>query len=254
MEITFSTFLIVCPLVFLAGVVDSIGGGGGIISLPAYIFAGLPAHYAVATNKFGSTIGTMASTARYVKNGLVDWKTGIPGIIAALVGSEIGANLSLLSSDALLKGIMLPLLPVIAFIILKNRNFDDLGEREMGKVRRIATVTLISLVIGLYDGFYGPGTGTFLIIGYVIFAKMDPVISAGNAKLANLASNIMALLVFLRTGYVVMELGIAAAAFSIAGHYIGAGLAIKKGGKLIKTVIIAVIVLLFIKLISEYFA
>ncbi len=91
MDITIHTFLIVCPLVFLASFVDSIAGGGGLISLPAYLIAGLPPHYAIATNKLSSSIGTVIATVRYCKNKLVDWGIGIPSILLALFGSTLGA-------------------------------------------------------------------------------------------------------------------------------------------------------------------
>ena len=96
MEITYQTFLIVCPFLFLAGLIDAIGGGGGLISLPAYLIAGLPPHAAVATNKMSSTCGTSLATYRFIKNGLVNLKLAIPSVIAAIIGSSIGANLSLL--------------------------------------------------------------------------------------------------------------------------------------------------------------
>ncbi len=102
MEITVQTFLIVCPFLFLAGLIDAIGGGGGLISLPAYLIAGLPPHAAVATNKMSSTCGTTLATIRFIKNGLVNFKLAVPSIIAAIIGSSIGANLSLLVDDSVM--------------------------------------------------------------------------------------------------------------------------------------------------------
>ena len=101
--LTLKTLLIICPLVFLAGFVDAIAGGGGLISLPAYLLAGLPPHQAIATNKMRSTIGTCASTARYLKNGYVDWKLGIPGIVMSLVGSHFGTKLQLMVPEKYLQ-------------------------------------------------------------------------------------------------------------------------------------------------------
>ena len=117
MEITYQTFLIVCPFLFLAGLIDAIGGGGGLISLPAYLIAGLPPHAAVATNKLSSTCGTTLATLRFIKNGLVNLKLAIPSAIAAIIGSSIGANLSLLLNDEIMLYIMIGILPLCAFLV-----------------------------------------------------------------------------------------------------------------------------------------
>lgn len=121
------TYLIVWPLVFLAGFVDSIAGGGGLISLPAYIIAGVPAHIAIGTNKMSSSMGTVISTARYLKNGYIKGRKliilSICACVSALIGSMIGSRLSLLASDQILKNLMIPVLPIVAFYVLKNKNF-----------------------------------------------------------------------------------------------------------------------------------
>ena len=120
-------YLIVCPLVFLAGFVDSIAGGGGLISLPAFMLAGIPAHTALGTNKLCSVMGTSVSTARFLKNGYVHGKIAIAASAAALTGSAIGANLSLLVSESVIRHMMLVILPIVAFYVLRNKN---LGEGE----------------------------------------------------------------------------------------------------------------------------
>ena len=114
MEITYQTFLIVCPFLFLAGLIDAIGGGGGLISLPAYLIAGLPPHTAIATNKLSSTCGTTLATYRFIKNGLVNVKLAIPAVIAAILGSSIGANLNLLVDDKIMLYVMVAILPICA--------------------------------------------------------------------------------------------------------------------------------------------
>ena len=151
-------YLIVCPLVFLAGFVDSIAGGGGLISLPAYLAAGVPPHLALGTNKMGSTMGTVISTARFAKSGYIKWKLSLFAAACAIVGSIIGSNLSLLASEKFLKGMMLFALPVVAFYVLKNKDMGDnkntgsLTEKQMMLISMAA-----ALVIGTYDGFYGYG-------------------------------------------------------------------------------------------------
>ena len=127
MQPTIYTFLIVCPLVFLAGFVDAVAGGGGLISLPAYLLAGVPVHNAVATNKLSSATGTLISTVRLCKNKFVDWILVLPCIPMALLGSSIGAHLALIASDKLLRYMLIPVLPVVAFYVLRKKNMDEKG-------------------------------------------------------------------------------------------------------------------------------
>lgn len=252
MNVTFKMFLIVCPLVFIAGLVDSVAGGGGLISLPAYLIAGLPMHNAIGTNKLSSAVGTTVSTIRYCKNKYVDWGVAIPSVILALMGSTLGANLALMVEEKIMKYILLFVLPFVAIYVftgksMKNNKFEETIPRK--NVYIIAC--LASFIVGAYDGFYGPGTGSFLILIYTSLAKMDIKKAAGNTKLVNLASNIASLVTFLVNGKLIFALGITAAVFSIAGHYIGAGLVMKNGKKIVRPVILIVLVLLFIKVITE---
>ena len=250
MEITFEMFLIVCPLVFLAGLVDSIAGGGGLISLPAYILAGLPPHFAIGTNKLSSAAGTTISTIRYCKNKYVDWGLAFPSIVLALIGSVLGANLALLLDEKIMKYMLIIILPPIAFYVLRSKTMKtDAVQKSITRKNAYIIVSIASLIIGAYDGFYGPGTGSFLILIYTGLAGMDIKKAAGNTKLVNLASNVAALITFLINGKIVFLLGITAAVFSIAGHYIGSGLVIKNGKKVIRPIIIVVLIILFIKVI-----
>lgn len=245
------TFIIVCPMVFLAGMVDAIGGGGGLISLPAYLIAGVPAHHAVATNKLSSTTGTVVSTIRYYKNGFADIRLAIPGIIAALLGSQIGARAALIVSAKIFTILLMVLLPVIAIYMLLKKDLQP-GEGEISRKKQYMIVTIAGVFIGAYDGFYGPGTGTFLILVYTGLAKMDVLTAGGNTKLVNLTSNISSLVVFLLGGVVYIPLGLAAGVFSIAGHYIGAGLAMKNGSRFVRIVILCVIGLLFANILYDF--
>ena len=253
MEITYQTFLIVCPFLFLAGLIDAIGGGGGLISLPAYLIAGLPAHAAVATNKLSSACGTTLATLRFIKNGLVNLKLAIPSVIAAIIGSSIGANLSLLIKEEIMLYIMIAILPICAFLVLNKKLFHDGGENEITLDRRTyITATIAALTIGMYDGFYGPGTGTFLIIAFTVFAKISMKTANAQAKVINLTSNITSLIIFLINGEVLFSVGIVAAACNMLGGYIGAGLVMKNGAKIVKPSIIFVLILLALKIAGVY--
>lgn len=251
MELTIQTFLIVCPLVFLASFVDAVAGGGGLIALPAYLLAGVPMHNAIATNKLSSSMGTVFSTVRLCKNKFVDWGLAVPCVSMALLGSYIGANLALLASDKFLKGMLLPVLPVVAFYVLKKKDMDSGSEVAISRKKQWILCGISSLVVGCYDGFYGPGTGTFLLLLYTGLAKMTVSKASGNMKLANLSSNVAAMVVFLFSGKIVFALGLTASVFSIAGHYIGSGMVMKNGSRIVRPIILVVIALLFIKILME---
>ena len=150
---TFYTYLLVCPLTFLAGLVDAVAGGGGLISLPAYLIAGLPVHNAIATNKMSSSMGTTIATVRYGMSGFIPWKIALFCAVFAMVGSNIGANLALLLSDRVFKIVMLVILPLTAWYVLRGRALD--GEREAFTAKKTTLIAMgIALAVGVYDGFY----------------------------------------------------------------------------------------------------
>ena len=243
---------LVCVGVFCASFMDAIGGGGGIISVPSYLLAGIPAHLALGTNKLSSCIGTVASTVRYVANGYADWGLGIPSIALALVGAHLGTRLQLMMDEQFLKILLLFVLPVIAVVILKQKHLPE-QRGEMNEWARRAIVWSASLVIGAYDGFYGPGTDTFLLLVFCYLAKVDVRTASGNVKLVNLASNVGALATSLAAGKVLIPLGLVSAVFATAGQYLGAGLALKNGSKIVRPVILVVLTLLAGKVLLELF-
>ena len=253
MEITYETFLIVCPFLFLAGLIDAIGGGGGLISLPAYLLAGLPPHAAVATNKLSSACGTTLATLRFIKNKLVNFRLAIPAVIAAIIGSYAGANVSMRVDEAIMRYILVGILPLAAFIVLNKKLFHDNGNDEIPLNKRTyITASSAALIVGFYDGFYGPGTGTFLIIAFTVFAKLSVKSANAQAKVINLTTNITSLVVFLLGGQVIFSIGIAAALCNMLGGYIGAGLVMKNGTKIIKPSIILVFILLALKIFNVF--
>lgn len=251
MTLTLNTFLIVCPLVFLAGFVDSIGGGGGLISLPAYMLAGLPTHMAVATNKLSSACGTTISTAKFIKEKLVHLRLAIPTVICAIIGASFGAKMSLNTSETTLKVIMIPALIIAAFFVINKNLFGKNNAEEVVIDRRTYIVaSLAALVIGAYDGFYGPGTGTFLIIALNVFARLNVKTSNAQSKVINLTTNLTSLFVFIMGGQVLWVLGIAGAVCNMAGNYIGSSLAVSKGAKITRPIILIVLALLALKVLS----
>lgn len=253
MELSIKTFLIICPMVFLAGFVDAIGGGGGLISMPAFLMAGLPPHAAVATNKLGAVGGTTLATWRFVKNKCVSFKLAVPSVLAAVVGAAIGANLSLMVSEEIMNYILVGILPVSAFLVLNKKFFHDNGKDIVTLDRRtLITATLAAFFVGCYDGFYGPGTGTFLIIAFTAFAGLSMRTANGQAKVINLTTNITSLIVFLLNGQILIPLGIAACACNMLGGYLGSGLALQNGSKIVKPIVLFVLFLLMLKVFGVF--
>lgn len=242
-------------LVFMtgfAGFIDSAAGGGGLISLPAYLFAGLPPHYTYATNKFSAACGTTFATASFFKNGAMNIKVGILAAIGSFAGSALGAHIVLMLSDEVLQMMMFIILPIAAVIILWQRNLPD-ENRDDGtlNLKKALLALGIGLGIGLYDGMVGPGTGTFAIIAFTSLMGFDLRTANGNAKVLNLASNYASLFTYLSSGLVVFPVGIPCAISNIVGNIIGSHFALRKGAKFIRPMMLVVLVLLLGKLISD---
>jgi len=244
-----SQYVFLFAMIFIAGFIDSSAGGGGLISLPAYLFAGLPPHIAIGCNKMSSSIGTTLSTIRYFRNKALDLKAAFISAAAAFVGSAIGSKLVLVINDDILKIAVLVIIPTAAAIVLLRKNY---GEADMSGTLTAKNKVLFSVIIGFfigcYDGFIGPGTGTFAIIAYTALMKYDLRTASGNSKALNLASNYAAVITFALAGTIRYDIALPAALFGIAGNYLGSGLAIKKGAKFIKPMLIVVMLLLLVKL------
>ena len=238
MDCTILQFIIVCPMVFLAGFVDAIAGGGGLISLPAYLIAGVPTHMAIATGRFA-------------KNGYIQFKKVVWFIVAALIGSSIGSNLTLLVSDKILQYMMIVILPIVAFYVMRNKKMGDDSLAGTLPERKSFLIALASaLIIGIYDGFYGPGTGTFLLLVLTGAARYTMKEAAGTTKAINLSSNVAAFVTFVIHGKIIYTLGLAAAICSILGNYIGSGLVMGNGQKIVRPLILVVLAILFVKILS----
>jgi len=246
------TLLILCPLVFLAAFIDSIAGGGGLISLPAYIFAGLPIHTAYGTNKLSASTGVMTATANYLRGGCVDFSAAVPGCIGALAGSAIGTRLALLLSPRALQICLMVILPLVCVFVLSSRRYEkpELKAPPALKQKRILCF-FIGLVLGCYDGFFGPGAGMFMTIALAGMVKLELVKSTGTAKVINFASNISSMITWLVNGKILFPVAIPCAVCSMAGAYLGSRMAIKKGSRLIRCILALVVVLLFAKILTD---
>lgn len=242
-------------LVFFAGLVDALAGGGGLITLPAYLSAGLDPALVLGTNKLSSSIGTVASAAQYQRKLRLPLKDFAPAIAASLAGSYGGARLARLLDPSWLRYLLVGVMPLLAYLIHSKHGFGradrsaELGAREL-----LSRSILVSLPIGLYDGFFGPGTGTFFALALARFCRYDLLGATARAKALNLVSNLSALAAFLATGQVHLSLGLGMGALSVGGHYAGSRLGLKRGAEAIRPAVLAVLAGLFLKLIVDLLA
>ena len=250
MQVTLKMYLIVLPMVFLAATVDAIAGGGGLISLPAYTLAGLNYDFASGNNKCSSTFGTLTATIRYYKSGKL---LMVPALIAAalaLPGSWLGTRAAMALGNRVMHGFMVFAIPAVgALVLLKGQGPEH--SRPIAR-RDYPVCAAIGLVIGFYDGFFGPGTGTFLILMFTTFLGMDMVSASATAKPVNLMSNIASLVTRIAAGNVLFALAIPAVCCSIAGGWLGAKLALTRGARLIRWVMLGVLALLTIRLAVDW--
>lgn len=240
--------IIVCPLIFLSSFIDSIAGGGGLISLPAYMITGIPAHMAFGCNKFSAGIATMAATARFYHNGKIHVKCAVAAGVLSLLGAMMGTKLNLLISTIVLKKVCIVLIPIVAVVVLFGSNHTKVRQQMLEGKAFYLVCGLIGFFVGMYDGLIGPGTGTFFILAFTSLVGFDYVTASGNAKVANMASNLSSLVVYLMAGKVYFALAIPATLCSIAGGWIGSGMAIHKGSKFIRGILVVVLIGIVLKM------
>lgn len=246
--------MVVCPLVFLGGLIDAVAGGGGLITLPAYLLAGLPPHLASGTNKCGNAFGTLLSTGRFLKSGNIHIPSALAGGAMALVGAWLGAQLNMIMPEEFLYYVMLVAVPVMAIFLLFKRDFGtENRSHELGQRKLLLLSGCIGLAVGCYDGFFGPGAGTFLMIAFTSLCKFDLLTASGNTKVANSASNVASLVTFAFSGQVMWVVGIPAAICGIAGNYVGSSIALKGGAKVIRPMFFVVLTLLVVRLVTNMF-
>lgn len=251
MEVSAKMYLIVLPFVFLASLVDSISGGGGLISLPAYTMAGLNYDFASGNNKFSSTFGTLVATIRYYRCGRILMLPALCAILGSLPCSYLGTYAAMRLGDGFMRIFMLIAAPTIGAIVALNRAKGKEARKQTK--RDYAFCFLIGCLTGFYDGFFGPATGTFLILLFSYLTGMDMLTASATSKPVNLASNIVSLITRIANGYVVYALAVPAVICSMTGGWIGSRLALRRGAGLVRYVMLAVLALMTIKIAVELF-
>ncbi|WP_034720357.1 TSUP family transporter [Bacteriovorax sp. DB6_IX] len=247
MEYSLIQYFFIFTMVCFAGFVDSIAGGGGLITVPTYIAMGVPSELILGTNKTVSTSGGIISVYRYIRSSGLDFKILIYGIIGGVIGSSFGAHLATMLDSNKMVYILVIVVPVIfALNIYKSRLKSD-HVISLSRFALLLRCFLIGLVIGCYDGFFGPGTGTFLIVAMVLFMNMEIHHASANARIINFTSNITAFAIFLIKGLIAWKIALVAIIASIIGNYIGSSFVVSGNTKVVKKVFNSVLLGLLIK-------
>ncbi|OEJ55647.1 hypothetical protein BGM19_13725 [Streptomyces agglomeratus] len=252
-DISLTTLVVLCLAAAVAGWIDAVVGGGGLLLLPALLLGlpQVPAAHILGTNKGVAIVGTSGAAVTYLRKAPVKVGTAVRIGLAALAGSMTGAFFAAgISSDVLRPVIMVVLLAVAGFVLLRPSFGRAAGDTKV-LVTRARTVTAIVLVgggIGFYDGLFGPGTGTFLVLALTAVLHLDLVTASANAKIVNVCTNAGALAMFAYQGTVLWQLAALMAVFNLAGAMAGARMALRKGSEFVRGVLLVVVFSLVAKL------
>lgn len=248
MELAVETIAFLAAVAFLAGGIDAMAGGGGLLTIPALMASGIPPVAALATNKLQAAVGTSSAFFTFWRSGHVDLRRFALPAIGAFVGSALGAmTVQFVRSDFLAALVPILLIAMGAYFLLAPPMSDIDRHARFGPVG----LTLIISAIGFYDGFFGPGTGSFMTLALVALGGLGLVRAIGNTKLLNLATNIAALLAMIAGGHVLWILGLTMAAANVAGNQIGARLAIRFGGRGVRPLLVIMSLALTAKLLAD---
>ena len=234
---------------FGAGFVDSIAGGGGIITLPALLASGIPPHFALGTNKLQSSFGSFTATVNYAKRGLYEPKKVLEGVFFTFVGAALGSYVVKFFSAGFLTNFIIFMLIVLFIFTLFNKNLGL--KTKARRMKPFLFYTLFGLVIGFYDGFFGPGTGSFWTIALVLFLGLDLKAATAQTKIFNFTSNIVSLIVFILSGVVLLKVGIIMGAGQILGAYSGSTLVAKKEVIFVRYIFLIVVAATIVKLVYD---
>ncbi|WGV61129.1 TSUP family transporter [Brevibacillus brevis] len=251
MEMDLSTIVLLAVFGFVAAFIDSTVGGGGLISLPALLGLGMPPYLALGTNKLAGTISSATSSYTFIKNGKFDKKLMLILFPVSLIGAYFGAKTVLFVPQEFLKVLVVIMMALIFVYTLFNKRFgQDSNYKGLTKFT-LGIGIPFTFLIGFYDGFFGPGTGSFFVFLMVLLFGYDFVIAAGNGRTLNLASNISALFVFTMEGKVVFMTGLIMGIAMLLGANLGAKMAIKTGVRYVRPLFLVVSITLIVKMVYE---
>ena len=246
-DLAITTIAMLAAAAFAAGFVDSIAGGGGVIALPVLLSLGFPAPFALGTNKFQASFGSFTAAWHYARQGLVDLRACLPGVLATLAGALAGAGL-VRATDPQVLGKLIPWL--LAAIVLYMIFRPQVGDADREPRMNAGTFALLfGLGLGFYDGFFGPGTGSFWTVAYVMLLGYNFSKATGYTKVMNCTSNLAALALFALAGKVKLVAGLVMAVGQVTGAWVGAGLVVKRGARFVRPVFLTMAVLTIARLI-----
>ncbi len=249
MDFDFYYYVIFLASGFLAGFVDSIAGGGGIITVPVLLAAGLPPHVALATNKLGSSFGSFTASMNFIRKGLLTFKEVYIGVIFTFIGAIIGTKTILLINTDILNKIIPVMLAIIFVYTLLNPKFGRLDKTS--RLKKPLFFLIFGLLIGFYDGFFGPGTGTFWTIALVVLMGLNLKKATATTKVMNFTSNLASLGMFIIGGQVLFFIGILMGMGQMIGAYVGSSMVVKKEVTFIRTFFLFIVGITILKLIYE---
>lgn len=243
------SLVLICAFAFIAGFIDSIVGGGGLIQLPAlFIFyPNLPVATLYGSNKFVAFSGTSVAAYRYVKKTRIPWEAVLPALVTATVFSLMGARIVSILNKETIKPLVLILLILVAIYTFFKKDFGLNHVPKLTKNKTIIYSLITGAVIGFYDGFFGPGTGSFLIVIFISVFGFSFLISSVAAKLVNCATNLAALAYFIYNGNIRYDIALPMAICNMAGSWLGAKIALEKGSAFIRILFLVIVTGMIIK-------
>ncbi len=248
-------WFLLAPAAFFAGMVDAVVGGGGLIQIPVLLsqFSQTAIPTLFGTNKVSSIAGTGASLWRYARAVPIPWAVVLPATLAALVGAWLGAAVVAWLPREAMRPLVLVLMLAVAIYTFRRKDFGHSASRELVPADRWRGA-LLGLTIGFYDGFFGPGTGSFLIFGFVRLFGMDFLKASASAKVINAATNLSAIAFFASHGPILWTVGLIMAACNLAGAQVGTLLALKRGAGFVRQAFLVVVAVLIVKLAWDILA
>ena len=246
-QLAIHTYFLLAGAALVGGFVDSIAGGGGIITVPVLMSVGLPVPLALGTNKLQAAFGSFTASVNYIRKDLADLKDTIPGIIFTAIGAAVGAfTLQRIDPAFLAKVVPIMLIAIFVYLLLSPK-FGHTDRRA--RMNRYAFYATFGLAIGFYDGFFGPGTGNFWTMAFVILLGLNLKSATAHTKIMNFTSNIISLAIFIHGGNVFFKVGLTMAAGQLIGAYIGSHLVITKGVKFVRIFFMTVVAITIAKLV-----
>ncbi|MCB2292589.1 TSUP family transporter [Clostridium algoriphilum] len=244
---------LLCIAGFLASFIDSIAGGGGLISVPAFMLAGLPPHMVLGTNKFSATAGSFTSSLQFIKSGKANFKLLKYLIPFTFLGSMLGVKAVLHIDQKFLNTLVLILIIFIGIYTLFSKSLG-LDDKFKGLTKQnVLCGIILALLLGFYDGFFGPGTGSFLVFGFISIFGFNFIASSANARVLNFISNITALILFAISGKINYMIGLPVAVSMIIGAKAGTSVALNNGSKLIKPIFVTMSLAVALKMLVGFF-